>query len=84
MKIGINTYGLSKSLFDDFDGTLKKLKEAGITAIEPMIVFMENEKSAEALIAYKEAKKTKMTGGHWPSWMAEATAVSVEDHFIII
>lgn len=70
MEIGINTYGLSKCLYEDFDGTLKKLKEAGITAIEPMIVFTENGKSQEALEAYREAEKQKMTGGHWPIWMA--------------
>lgn len=79
MEIGINTYGLSKCLFDDFDGTLEKLKEAGITAIEPMIVFTGNGKSKEALAAYKEAEKTKMTGGHWPVWMAGEKMQRIRD-----
>lgn len=70
MQIGINTYGLSKCLLKDFDGTLEKLREAGITAIEPMVVFSENEKSKESLEAYEKAKRMQMTGGAWPRWMA--------------
>lgn len=79
MKIGINTYGLSKCLLKDFNGTLEKLKEAGITAIEPMIVFSENEKSKEALEAYEEAKRMQMTGGAWPRWMADEKMQVIRD-----
>lgn len=79
MQIGINTYGLSKCLLKDFNGTLEKLKDAGITAIEPMIVFSENEKSKEALEAYKEAEKKQMTGGAWPRWMAGEKMQNIRD-----
>lgn len=70
MQIGINTYGLSKCLLKDFSGTLEQLKKAGISAIEPMVVFAENERSKEALQAYEEAERMQMTGGAWPRWMA--------------
>ena len=43
MKIGVNTFGIGKLLREDFSGTLKELREAGITAIEPMVLFMGKE-----------------------------------------
>ena len=39
MTIGVNTFGIGKLLREDFSGTLMKLREAGITAIEPMVLF---------------------------------------------
>lgn len=65
MKIGINTYGVSKNLTKDFQGTLKELKEIGITSLEPILVFVENVNSPESIAAHKEAEKNGMTGGHW-------------------
>lgn len=79
MQIGINTYGLSKYLIKDFNGTLEQLKKAGISAIEPMVIFAENEKSEEALQAYQEAEKMQMTGGAWPRWMAGEKIQAVRD-----
>ncbi len=79
MQIGINTYGLSKCLLKDFKGTLEQLKKAGISAIEPMVVFAENEKGEEAIQAYKEAEKMRMTGGAWPRWMAGEKIQSIRD-----
>lgn len=70
MQYGIDTFGISKLLLKDNEGTLKKLKQLGITAIEPTVVFSENEKSEEALKAHKEAERMGMTGGSWPRWMA--------------
>ncbi len=57
MQIGINTYGLSKCLLKDFKGTLEQLKKAGISAIEPMVVFAENEEGEEALRASIQSEK---------------------------
>ena len=37
--IGVNTYGISKLLKKDFDGTLKALAGAGVTSIEPCVIF---------------------------------------------
>ena len=39
MKIGTNTYGLGKWLYQNWDKTLTGLKEAGITSIEPCVAF---------------------------------------------
>lgn len=39
MKIGINTFGLSGCFAEDLEGTLQKLKEIGISAIEPCVFF---------------------------------------------
>ena len=41
MKIGVNTFGIGKLLREDFSGTLKELREAGITAIEPMVLLLK-------------------------------------------
>ncbi len=35
--LATNTFGLSKELTKDFDGTLRKVKELGIDAIEPIV-----------------------------------------------
>lgn len=67
MEIGINTFGLSKYLYDDFEDTLEKLKSMGITVIEPIIVFSEDENSPESIAAHEAAEAMKMTGGHWPA-----------------
>ena len=53
MKIGVNTFGIGKLLREDFSGTLMKLREAGITAIEPMVLFAGKEGGlADRLSAY--------------------------------
>lgn len=39
MEIGVNTYGLGPSLSKDWKGTLRRLKDAGVTSIEPMVYF---------------------------------------------
>ena len=79
MQIGINTYGLSKCLLKDFNGTLEQLKKIGLSAIEPMVVFAENERGKEALQAYEEAEKMQMTGGAWPRWMAGEKMQRIRD-----
>lgn len=39
MELWANTFGLSKPLKKDFDGTLERLKDGGVTGIEPCVVF---------------------------------------------
>ena len=39
MDLWVNTFGLSKVLKKDFDGTLAALKDAGVTGVEPCAVF---------------------------------------------
>lgn len=39
MDLWVNTFGLSKALKKDFDGTLARLKAAGVTGVEPCVVF---------------------------------------------
>lgn len=39
MDLWVNTFGLSKALKKDFDGTLARLKAAGVNGVEPCIVF---------------------------------------------
>lgn len=70
IRFGINTFGLSRVLLEDFNGTLGKLKEYGYEAIEPMVVFMENEDSEEGRAEYLRNEKLGMTGGCWPLGMA--------------
>lgn len=41
--IGVNTYGLGPQLTEDFEGTLRKVKEMGYDLIEPMVVLQEKQ-----------------------------------------
>jgi hypothetical protein len=43
MKIGITTFGIGPWLKKDFDGTLLRLKDMVITAIEPCVLPIENK-----------------------------------------
>ncbi len=48
MKFGVNTFGLGPSLRHDAVGTWQRLREAGVTAIEPCVALVKNPpKTAE-------------------------------------
>lgn len=47
MKIGINTYGLGKELLENKEDTLYQMKEAGIFAIEPGIIYLNQTTNSE-------------------------------------
>ena len=69
MKVGVNTFGLGKWLIKDYEGTLKKLLEAGATSIEPCIQFKENSTVDEETLV--QAKKAGVFGGVYPVKEAE-------------
>lgn len=39
MRTGVNFYGLKKKLWEDFDGTIRRLKETGFTSAELCVIF---------------------------------------------
>ncbi len=45
MHAGVNFYGLKKKLAEDFDGTIKRLKDIGFTSAEPCVVFDDDQPS---------------------------------------
>ena len=58
MNIGANTFGLKYDLFRDFDGTLRRLKEAGFTAVE---ICGTTETAAESMTKWlSEEQKAAM------------------------
>lgn len=66
MKIGVNTFGIGKLLREDFSGTLKELREAGITAIEPMVLFMGKEGGLAERLSTYTMSRIDQAAGVWP------------------
>ncbi len=71
MEIGVNFFGPKRKLYHDFEGTLEKLKAAGITSAELCVLFEGDEESQEELEKTLPANVVReMSGGIWP--VAEA------------
>lgn len=69
MQIGINSFGLNKVLGQDFTAGALSLKEAGISHLEPLIVFDSGRNlSAAALCA--GLRRAGKDGGMWPVTLA--------------
>ena len=66
MKIGVNTFGIGKLLREDFSGTLGELREAGITAIEPMVLFMGKEGGLAERLSTYTMSRIDQAAGVWP------------------
>ncbi len=62
MEIGINTFGLSKLMGEDFEGTLENMKDCGITAIEPCVFYAKQVGWLGKLIK-SGVNKSQMGGG---------------------
>lgn len=52
MFVGVNTYGLKDLLYQDFEGTLKALKEAQLDAVEICIFFWNGAEPSETVKAF--------------------------------
>ena len=60
IKIGTQTFGLSKELTADLAGTIRALHEIGFTCIEPLILFQdEQKKTAKHLWTYELLREAK-------------------------
>ena len=69
MQIGINSFGLNKVLSQDFTAGVLSLKEAGISHLEPLIVFdFGRGLTASALCA--GLRRAGKDGGMWPVTLA--------------
>ncbi len=64
MRIGVNTYGQSGLLSEDFDGTLQFYKECGVTDIEACI-YLEKTFSASKEALQELLKSNRQHGGLW-------------------
>lgn len=69
MQIGINSFGLNKVLSQNFTAGVLSLKEAGISHLEPLIVFdFGRGLTASALCA--GLRRAGKDGGMWPVTLA--------------
>lgn len=69
-EIGVNTFGLGKLLSKDFEGTVRQLKEAGFTAVEPLVIFPSAMGMPEAAMEMRLASSGQL-GTFWPETIAE-------------
>ena len=66
MEIGVNTFGIGKEFRKDFQGTLQRLSSAGITSIEPLVMFVGKEDGILDRAMARVMSKMDTTGGMWP------------------
>lgn len=72
MNIGVNFFGPKRKLYHDFEGTIKKLKESGITSAEVCVAFAGNmEPPKEMKLEIPPEVFKEMSGGIWPYEEAE-------------
>lgn len=69
MQIGINSFGLNKVLSQGFAAGVLSLKEAGISSLEPLIVF-DSGRSLSAAALCAGLKRAGKDGGMWPVTLA--------------
>lgn len=69
-QLGVNTFSVKELLHDDFEGTMRKLKEIGFTCIEPMVTFTQNSGMSEEEVI-ERLKQVKFDGLVWPSNFAK-------------
>lgn len=70
IEVGVNTFGLGKLLAQDFEGTVSQLKEAGFTAIEPLVVFPQALGMPESMLTQRLSASGQL-GVFWPAGLAE-------------
>ncbi len=64
MEFGINSFGLNDVFVNDFQGTLKRLKEIGFRYIEPNVMFQSGLPMSKEDV-YRGLKAKKMDGRFW-------------------
>ena len=77
MEIGVNTFGIAKLLKEDFNGTLQRLSEIGITSIEPMVLFAGKEGGLTERLAVYTTAKLDIAGGTWPLSVADGKFAAI-------
>lgn len=77
MRIGVNTFGLKKVMFENFDETLMKLKECGFYSLEPCILLSKLPINSIKKVLPKEMQV--MTGGIWPMETAAKRIAEARD-----
>ena len=81
MDIGINSFGPKAELYEDFAGTIEKLKAAGITSLEPCVVMTDDMTPPEGFVIPPEVLRI-MSGWIWscqnaPEKLAQVRAMGL-------
>lgn len=61
MRVGVNCYGLKRAFYQDYDGTLERLKAIGFTSLEPCVMFEDSSTSQDAFLATQK----ELPAGVW-------------------
>lgn len=81
MNIGVNFFGPKRRLYHDFDGTLERLKAAGITSAEICVAFAGGgEPPKELKLQIPDEVLREMSGGIWPVEEAPRRLAAVREH----
>ena len=81
MKIGTNTFGLGSAFKRSFKGTLASLKEAGITSVEPCILFPANLVDRISAFVVREMP---VAGGIFPSAYGAETIRTIRNQGLTV
>lgn len=65
MNIGVNCFGIKRCMYHDFEGTFRKLSDAGITSVEICIIFPLQNETAEDRQNRGSLEFRELTGGIW-------------------
>lgn len=85
MNIGVNFFGPKRSLYHDFDGTLERLKQSGLTSAEICVAFAGNgEPPKELNLQIPEEIIRQMSGGIWPLEVASERLAAVRTHGLTV
>ena len=71
MRIGVNTFNVKNLFPDDFQGTLKKLKDIGFTSLEVCVTFQEDNQNLKDIPEETLELIQLMRGGIWSKEEAE-------------
>ncbi|MDD6159688.1 MAG: sugar phosphate isomerase/epimerase [Oscillospiraceae bacterium] len=81
MNIGVNFFGPKFKLYEDFDGTLERLRACGITSAEICVAFSGHaEPPAELKLHIPEEVLRAMKGGIWDLDTAAERLAAVRAH----
>lgn len=85
MNIGVNFFGPKRKLYHDFDGTLERLKQSGLTSAEICVAFAGNgEPPKELNLKIPEEIIREMSGGIWPLEAAAERLDAVRAHGLTV
>lgn len=85
MNIGVNFFGPKGCLYRNFDGTLERLRAAGITSAEICVAFAGGgEPPKELNLQLPPEALLEMAGGIWPPETAAARLAAVRAHGLTV